>query len=1321
MKELPKAIRQALKKAKLSPALSTDFSQFLNQHPDWESQTLYLLNDKNQKIEEVVQELFGVPINKQSTWTKEPLKKTANIQTSELNFKSPSQHNVHVRHSFKEWKQENGFFPSFFESGNTYIFIRIKPFVDENFKQQFCWTFSKAKYGKAGWRIERNIKNINSALANNKHSPGENVKTYLENNPLLMDKSVKFLSDFSAAREHIPNPFVLDSCCSQTLLYLLFGHPLLFFNGSQKTLVLQKYRVAVELHYVAKEGYRVVFSTFHLNKKTRFTFDFQKNREHIFFIGKEDKALLVKNAYFSLQALDLEVSQLQAVTQGISVLDEDWSRFLKQWKSEYPELEIKKTNESQELIPEFTIGSLMGWEFWLQLERTTSQKPEFLPKFQFSSKMQRNSYHRVGVNVKNVAPYNSKDLDFHHFKDLEQLLHYTQIITVSKKDKEFYLLNPTVASQFLQLFKNYPYIYNSDGEPFFAKDKKIYFALTIKKSEDYYHQYFLQGSLYTKVKIKEQIQWKPFPDNKEEQVKVIGLAPGFIFYKNRVYEMNRIFNGNFIKSCLTGILANEREISDFYANALPFLKARGVKIWDNHGLLRISALFNYTIQGKMTVQEIKGILVGELHMIMKTDIGEFEYPIYEGEDEFQKRFDNQRLSITRNKQMEMELHNIILEHGWVKEETNIYSMNEVNALNFVLNILPNQNEGLTVVYREEKRLKRWKTSRITPKVSVNIKHNIDWFMVDLKFDDYHLDVEQIISIWREGKDYIDLGKEKGLALIDQNWMKQYAPIFNRLVHAKYQSDPLVRRDEKNLLSKNLKEYKKLRVTKNSLGLLEELHKIFSTKKRKEWHPYKIIPRKIPATVQAKLREYQKEGVNWLCFLRKNDFGGILADDMGLGKTLQALTFFEIVRTSRALKKCSKRAHLVVCPTSVVTNWQEEMIKFTPKLKYYLYHGPKRKKEIFNLKKIDVIITSYSLLQKEIDFFLSMNFDVVLLDEAQNIKNANSKTAKAVCQLNSIQRLSLTGTPMENDITEFWSQFNFLMPSLLGTLKDFHNLYVQPKYQKKLKKKEFDYSLLRKQTKPFILRRLKANVAKSLPPKTEQIIYCEMYPAQRKIYNAVLLAEKKSLFRKIEENKKNNQIKISFFEALLKLRQICCDPRLSKLIVDNPPPSAKLDLFLSHVEEIVSEGHRILVFSQFVKMLNLMHQPLKKRNIHFLQLDGSTNNRQASIDKFQNDSHYSVFLISLKAGGTGLNLTAADYVIHYDLWWNPAVENQASDRAYRIGQDKHVFIYKLITKDSVEEKILTLQSQKLSATENVIDEFQDFKGMLAIDSIKEILS
>ena len=690
MKELPKLISQALKRSKLSQDLSADFSQFLTQHPDWELQTLYLLNDKKQKIEEVVQELFGVPIKKQSTWAKEPIKKPElDLENIDFSFKSPLPHNVENKQSFKDWKRENGFFYSLFECGHSYTFIRIQPFIDEYFRQQFCWIFNKAKYVKTGWRKERNIKNIKTSLLKYRHNPGENVITYLENNPLLTDKNTQISPDTSTANS-LPNPFVLDSCCTQTLLYMLFGHPLLFFNGSQKPLVLKKQRVKVQMHYAVLEGYRVIFSAFQLNKKSHFTFDFQKNREHIFFVGKKDKAIIIKDAYFPLHPLDLEVSQLQAATQGISVLDEDWNRFLKQWKNRYPEIEIKKTDESQELIPEFTIANLMGWEFWLRLEKTIFPKPQFLPKFQFSSKMQRSSYSRVGVNVENIVPYNSNELDRYNFRDLERLLHYTQFVTASSKDNEFYLLKSSAVSQFLQLARNYPYIYNSDGEPLFAKVEKIYFAIMIKKSNDYHRPYLLKGSLYTRVKVKEQIHWKPFPKNKKEQVKVIGLAPGYIFSKNRIYEMNHIFNGDLIKSCLAGIMANEKEISDFYANVLPFLKARGIKIGDPHNLLRVSALFNYTIQGKMTVQEIKGILVGELQVTMKTDIGDFEYPMFKAGDEFQKKFDNQCFSITRNKQMETELNSMIFEHGWVKEEMNVYSMSEKNALNFVLNILEGQ-------------------------------------------------------------------------------------------------------------------------------------------------------------------------------------------------------------------------------------------------------------------------------------------------------------------------------------------------------------------------------------------------------------------------------------------------------------------------------------------------------------------------------------------------------------------------------------------------------------------------------------------------------
>ena len=377
--------------------------------------------------------------------------------------------------------------------------------MDENFKQQFSWFFNKAKYSKEGWRIEKNIKNITSRLIDSKYSPGENVKTYLESNFLLMDKKAKSPIEPSCQ----PNTFVLNSCCTQNLLYLLFGHPLLFFNGSQKPLTLQKQKVTVELHYVVQEGYRVIFSTFKLKKNSSVTFDFQKNREHIFFVGKDDKVLLVQNACFQLHPLDLNVSQLQSATQGVSILDEDWSRFLKQWKKRYSDIEIKETDESQELIPEFTIANLMGWKFWLQLEKPISQKYEFLPKFQFSSKMQRNSYHKVGVSLENTVPYNSNELEAHNFKDLEQLLHYT-LIKDSKKDQE-YLLNSIVTSQFLQLARNYPYIYNSTH---LQKRKKSILQLFKKSHSMQFHLHFFIASDRQTLIIKPFLKFVSNPKNR---------------------------------------------------------------------------------------------------------------------------------------------------------------------------------------------------------------------------------------------------------------------------------------------------------------------------------------------------------------------------------------------------------------------------------------------------------------------------------------------------------------------------------------------------------------------------------------------------------------------------------------------------------------------------------------------------------------------------------------------------------------------------------------------------------------------------------------
>ena len=1290
MLDIKRPISQAIRKSKISTDLASDFSQFLSKNPDRELHALYLLNDKNQKIEQVIQDLYEIPISQQATWKKQKKITEKDLFKTKLPKEKPLYDKSRNRVLFTDWKREHGFTNINFGLNRIYTFIRFKAFIDKDFQQKISWTLSKGRYGKRGWCLEKVIRNVARYLSNDATSLGWSVKTYLENN----------LSNENDALT-IPNPLILNSEDSHNFLHLLFGYPLLFYNTSPKTLIQNSQTMVLKMNYTSLSGYKVVFCDFYLkNSEITNEINYQQiNRKGAIVIGDyHSEAVIIGHNYWKLQPSTLPAVSIRGALEGIIVPESDWNYFESKWQKLHPELKLSEINDANAHIPDFSLQKLQKWDFWLVDE----VEPIFVntqeaPKFYISNRFKRASYSRLSVRVEN---FHNTDYEISNAKNCPRIIEFLEFakqILELKKENDNFLLQRVMASKFLQLAKHYPYIYNCNGENMFNNAKKISFAITIQK-EPKKNQYLIEGKLYT-IGNNGRKTFIPFLKEKNKSATVVGLIPGYIFFKNEFYETTSIINSRIVDDCLNGIVANESEISDFYATVVPYLKARNIQIFDPQGLLQISAIFNYTLQGVMTISEINGILVGRLKMVMKTDVGQFDYPVYDDSNTFQKNFNGNRVSIPKNKEIEEEIFDKIIANGWVEEEEGVYSMSETNSLNFAINILPEQNEKDLVIYYGKENLKRWKVSVTLPQFNTIIKHHIDWFSLNISFDNQDIDISKLMDIWKSGEKCIDLGNKKGLVLINKDWMERYAPILNRLT---YDSQTTVK--------------KELLVKKYNFGLLEELTGT-ANRKSKNWQPLKIVEQKIPDTVKANLRQYQQEGVNWLCFLRKNNFSGILADDMGLGKTLQALAFFEVIRKSKKTTRYH-RPHLVVGPTSVVTNWKEEVLKFTPELKYILYHGAKRKKLCKSLKTFDLIITSYALLQKESKFFASIKYDIVLLDEAQNIKNARSKTAQAVCLLNSTQRVSLTGTPIENDISEIWSQFNFLMPGFLGNLKEFNTLYSK---SSRTYKKEFDFALLRKQTKPFILRRLKKNVAKSLPEKTEQILYCEMNVEQKNLYDSVLQAEKKALMEKISNNQKPNHIKMSFFNALLKLRQICCDPRLCRSATDNPPPSAKLELCIDHIAEIVSEGNRVLVFSQFVKMLNLMHKILDDKNIPFLQLDGSTSQRQVVVDKFQKDSHYPVFLISLKAGGTGINLTAADYVIHYDPWWNPAVESQASDRVYRIGQNKHVFIYKLITKNSIEEKILELQNKKQLLTNNVIGSFKNFDEMLEFKSIQDILS
>lgn len=471
---------------------------------------------------------------------------------------------------------------------------------------------------------------------------------------------------------------------------------------------------------------------------------------------------------------------------------------------------------------------------------------------------------------------------------------------------------------------------------------------------------------------------------------------------------------------------------------------------------------------------------------------------------------------------------------------------------------------------------------------------------------------------------------------------------------------------------------------------------------------------LPKGLNAELREYQAKGLSWLWFLYSYGLNGILADDMGLGKTVQTLGLIQKAKEETTEHLPS----LVLCPTTIVFNWENEIEKFAPGLKVVNLTGATRAGMYKKIDEADIVITSYALVRRDIEKLKKHQFRFIILDESQNIKNAESQTAQAVKKLKGHHRFALSGTPIENKLAELWSVFDFLMPEFLYDENEFNYRFVTPIMDREDKTVG---ARLKRQIYPFILRRMKRDVAKDLPDKIESLAYCELTPEQKDFYMDVLDSTREEIFNSINDGglEKN---KMSIFAALLRLRQICCHPKLyDKEGKMGPMGSGKFEKLKEMLEEIIDEGHRVLLFSQFVDMLDIVKDWLEKKGIKHEYLTGKTKNRKDKVERFNSDPSIPIFLISLKAGGTGLNLTGADYVIHYDPWWNPAVEDQATDRAYRIGQTKKVFVYRIITKGTVEEKIQRLKAKKRDLVDSIISVDRDIGKSLTYDDLKEILS
>lgn len=474
----------------------------------------------------------------------------------------------------------------------------------------------------------------------------------------------------------------------------------------------------------------------------------------------------------------------------------------------------------------------------------------------------------------------------------------------------------------------------------------------------------------------------------------------------------------------------------------------------------------------------------------------------------------------------------------------------------------------------------------------------------------------------------------------------------------------------------------------------------------------LVPRDIPEAIKATLRTYQVDGVSWLERLRLMHLNGILADDMGLGKTLQAITAI----TQNKMDD-PKSLSIIVCPTSLVHNWKEEFAKFNPKLKVLPVDGTpiQRKKLLTDIKSFDAVITSYSLLQKDIDIYKEFSFTYAILDEAQHIKNRGTRNAKSVKMIHAKHRLILTGTPIENSLDELWSLFDFLMPGLLSNYDRFVEKYIRSPSQPK----GVSLEILRRKVSPFILRRMKKDVLAELPPVSEIVYHCNLSDVQRELYHSYAQSAREELSQLVKKEG-FDKVQIHVLATLTRLKQICCHPAIFAKDKPEVGDSAKYDMLMELLHTLIESKHKTVIFSQYTRMLGIMREDLKQMGIPFEYLDGTSKNRMAIVKRFNEDEKIPIFLVSLKAGGSGLNLVGADTVIHYDMWWNPAVENQATDRVHRIGQKNSVSAYKLVTLNSIEEKIIELQNRKKGIVKKIISCDEEAIGKLTWEEVLELL-
>ncbi len=790
------------------------------------------------------------------------------------------------------------------------------------------------------------------------------------------------------------------------------------------------------------------------------------------------------------------------------------------------------------------------------------------------------------------------------------------------------------------------------------------------------------------------------PNPEEESITFYGQMPLWVCYQHNFYPVQTGLYPSLVHNLIyERPVVPQEDISEFLDRVWTRLPAS--ELYEPQEFLKLmEPVFQpATYNPKLFLDEEGSLLTLEIDNIYETRHGEFT--LNGPNPDFQTgsyTYEGQTFLVRRHQEEETQLIGELSSMGFQARSNKVWFLEPEEAIAFLLDSYPH----LVEMYRVygEKALSRYKVrttaSTIVAQVTSNEKEK--WFSLDISvdYDGQSLPLEKVWKAWTRGKRYVQL-KDGSYTSLPEAWLEKLSHKLTALG-----LDPSKPPQQK------FKQFEAPVLDSLLVDLPGAATDSFWNNLREKIRSFREV-RTIatPKGLNAQLRSYQLQGIAYLNFLSEYGFGGILADEMGLGKTIQTLAFIQHMTENRF-----HGPNLIVVPTSVLPNWEREAEKFVPNLKRLIIYGTRREGMFKHIDNSDLIITTYALLRRDLEEMEKFEFNTVILDEAQNIKNSNTITARAVRRINARMRLCLSGTPIENNLFELWSLFEFLMPGFLGSQHAFQRGIVKPIKDGDTETLEY----LRTRVRPFILRRTKAEVAKDLPPKVESVTCCALEEAQAELYAALARKLRAQVLADVDK-KGLAKSQMSILDALLKLRQICCHPRLLKLDMpgfSNNLPSGKFDAFKDMVMEIVEGGHKVLVFSQFVQMLQIIRQWLEFSQIPYCYLDGASKDRFEQVDRFNNNPNIPIFLISLKAGGTGLNLTSADYVIHYDPWWNPAVESQATDRTHRIGQTRQVFSYKLICQNTVEEKILKLQDTKRGVAEAIIPGQDSWKSLTRED-------